>query len=271
MTIENCSILNPGSLAHLLYTSGLFAGPIIMRVRDMDLSNFTYIASKDGAGGNRNKFDLRVAKCRMKSGFKLMSNPEPIDEAYAEYCSVGEITATPIGVTQYQRGSHGFVTQDRTVYRTGSDGELNYSLKMEANTNTSRGHTLQLPVRLSVWHDATASKTLRIYMVCSASDLTDADVYATVSSGNEDVVTYATGKNICTLGSYGSEAGVSSSTYLKDLGDTDDWTGSGFSAGVGYYIEIPNINPQEPGEVLVQIDLARASATLWVCPYAELS
>jgi len=214
--------------------------------------------------------NLIVRRCRLKSGVNILEGSSNQQGSYAtiEYCGTAEITATPLPL--YKQVAYGGTTESTAaVYRdsAGNDGENSYSYKLTANANCSSLFPLELSHTLAIRHNASASKTLTIYMGSDDSGLYDNEVWAEVSFGDESATTYTTGTFVTTRPNFGAELAAGSSTYLKT--DSATWTGSGPSTK--YKLEITGVDPEEPCWVTVRIFFAAASQNLWVCPKIELT
>lgn len=204
------------------------AGFII--IEDSDLSNFTDLYDIDGT--TESSAQIICRRCRMNSTpYDLWEGTNRwMDSIILEYCSTAEVTATPIGLLN-SGWFGGTIAFDTATYRATSatDGENYYSIKFDGNSNCTALNYLKTPQSLSIWHDASASKTLTIYMGSDDSALTDEEVWAEVSWNDEASTTYATGEFLSTRQEYG--LGVVAKAAITFTAATDDVC---TSAGHGY-------------------------------------
>ena len=264
--LNNVSFVNTGSKSQFFRTdTGTWKSGLTIVVENCDLSFWSsrFVYKEDASA----IINVVIRQCKLHSSFDISNEIELDfnDKIVFEYCSNTGTTATPIGVyagAQYN-GTFNF---DTTVYRYGHDGENDYSIKLASNANTSFPLPLQTPRRIGDWHEANNLTKLYLYFVSNDTDLTDGDVWIHVnynSHTSEPVGTF-----ISTFATYGNETGADSSSYLKSA-YLNQWNGAGFNTA--YRFEVTGIQPQEPGPITVDFYLAKASTTVWVCPYMEFA
>lgn len=269
ITLRKCVFQNMGSRNRLVYPYwATYTYKCLIRAYDCDLSMFDtlmYQANWVNEGGL-----LVVDRCKLKSGYALLySTVRAGQRVCVQHSAVGTISATPLALVKLQElSSSGSTAEvDTANYRAGSDGENNYAIKVVTNTTVNITSPFQLIVPLAIRHDASASKTLKLFFGSSASDLEDDDLHLYIFSGAEGGSPTGKGRLICTLPTFGNQAAAGTSTYLKT--DGSSWTGSG--AANKYRFEVSGINPVEPAVVEVLIWVNRPSITLYFCPKLEWS
>jgi len=234
-------------------------------VEDSDISKFKYIAAGPGTLG----FDVLARRCDLHATLQAFTtSPGPGDRFIAEYCAQGSVSDTPMslnfGVTL---GLTNALAQP-TIYRTGYDGSRNWAYQMISNANCGlhRREFLPLEGGMLIWHDASASKTLSVFVLCDNGSMTDDMFGVDVSYQDSANPAYGTGEFLTTQPGY-LGAVKDTSTYLKS--DGSSWYGGG-----GYYVykfSVGGIAPKEPGWVTVRPWLAAASTNLWICPDMSLT
>lgn len=260
LTLLDTTLQNLGSRTPFLSTQQ-DSGRHYIQAHCCDLSAIPVAATQTA---DKKRMFLDMSRCKLPTNIFSTEVPNYGDHAISRYSSRGTISAMPLGLDEF-RTSMGVVQFVTAVYRSGSDGDKNYSLLFDGNSTCGVLNPLVCPLQLSLRHDASASKKLTLFLVSNQSDLKDSDFIARVSWGGEG--TDAQGVYVTTEANYGDEAAAGSSAYLKT--DTASWTGSGFTTK--YKLEIPSIGPTEPCSVMIELALMRASTKVWVCPDLDLT
>jgi len=259
----NCSFPNE-SITSLLTSGGSVDSFAPVYICNCDLSNFGNIAVL----GTNSRLQVDLFRCQLGVATTLWSGTPGTNEfVRASCCDTGQLSGQPLGLSSAVTSVTSALSLVTDVYRTASDGSNSISYQIDTSAAAGSATPAYLINRLAIWHDATASKTLTIYLMSDVSDLDDGEIEARAYWPDEADPAYPPGEYQSTLADYGSEAAAGTSPYLKT--DTATWTGEG--ANTKYKFEIGGIAPKYPGWVLVDILFYLPSSTLWVCPDLALS
>lgn len=269
VSIRNPSFIDAGSKTTLV-SMGIVTDSnfIDLTITDADLSGFSTVVNAGSASGK-----LTLRNCKTAASPTYIANAGAATEILLlNSGSETNLQIPPNGLCYYGSGTAGNITHDDTTSLSASpDGTNLYSLKYTTLSTIAVGNPLELPTPLAIWHDASGSKTLTVNMGSGDSGLTDEDVYALVSFGDETANPNTTYKGtfVDTRPTYGNAAAAGTSTYLKTASLT--W-GEG-TVSTDYKFEITGINPAEPGYVYVRIGLTKhlSTSNLWVCPAITLT
>ncbi len=160
---------------------------------------------------------------------------------------------------RHQGNLSGIITHETTEVRTGgaNDGDTDYSWKYAPSASVGYHVPLFNRIPLTVWHDATGSKTLTVFVSSSDSALTDKDVWMDVESPAEGTASYKM-KRSTTRGNPFSTTALTS--------DSSTWT----TGGNTKYKMTATLNPVEPGPVIVRVNVAK-DADVFVDPELSLA
>jgi hypothetical protein len=235
-------------------------------IEDSDLSAFQAISLS-----NR-PLRAEVRRCKIKTGLIAVDDTNKAENiASSLVCydcfTVDDIAQTNSRMTRYVCGFGTVVYEDDTVYRNAYDGESYHSLKMTPDATWSNKYRpVDIPTPLAIWHDASGSKTLKVFLASDDFGLLDDEVWIHVTHVSADATTPAMGTFITTRGT-GAAAGTS--TYLK-TGTIGEWNGSGPSTA--YEFQITSIDPEEPGYIYVRVFYGYTGAySVWVDPAITLT
>lgn len=172
------------------------------------------------------------------------------------------------GVTRNERHRYEGVTSiERTIVRTGgaNDGIDNYSQKIVTSAGASRDFPMDsIPASVFIAADDVGVPiTLTLHVVTDNVTLTDIDAWLDVEYLNDS------GTLITTQITDGPANALSTGTnQAADSGTA--WTTTGLSTPVKQKLEV-TMTPARVGSLRVKTRIAKASATVYVCPKVDIS
>ncbi len=221
-----------------------------------DLSNMGS-AKEIAFSGSQNEVIFRG--CKLPTSWTITGNTDLTNLVVLEASDGGANPSAASPGLRHQEDLSGIITHETTEIRTGgaNDGDNDYSWKYAPTTTVGYHVPLWNRVPLTVWHDASGSKTLTVFLSSADSALTNKDVWMDVISPAEGTASYKN-KFATTRGNPFSTTGLTS--------DSSTWT----TGGNTKYKLTATLNPVEPGPVIVRVSVAK-DADVFVDPELSLA
>ena len=205
---------------------------------------------------------VRLVNCKLGASVTVATTPSLAAAQGVEL--IGCSTTT--NVSRNERYHYtGTLTTETTIIRTAgaSDGTTSYSWKIVTTANSKRTVPFET-FEGALWNTATgSSKTLTIHTVTDNVTLTDAEIWLEVEylgSSATPVSTLITDANATVL--------TTAANQTSDSGEA--WTTTGLTTPVKQALAV-TFTPQMAGPIRWRVKVAKASATVYVCPNADLS
>lgn len=254
-SIKGGSIISGGSTPSTLFgTTNLARSDMLLDVEGFDFSNLASTFNLMSGTSNTQNTNLRFSNCKMPASWSGLLVGPLVDTAITV-----EAWNLDDGDTNYkfQREVYeGSIKQDTGTYMTGgsTDGTTGFSIKMASSANAEFPalplYTFEMAVRNET---VGAAKTATVEITHSeAADLTDAEIWLEVSylgTSGFPLSTIITDRIATILG-----------TPAAQTSSTQAWTG----AGTRKQKLAVTFTPQEKGDLIWRVALAKASATVYV-------